>query len=89
MVIIEPRQHPDLQYTVENFHKLMPPHYQLYVFHGRSAGEYARHSVAGVVGRTVHFEALTTDNLGVDEYNNLLQQPDFWQSIDAEHVRRK
>lgn len=36
MVIVEPREHPNLQYVLENFDRLMPLHYDLYVFHGKT-----------------------------------------------------
>ena len=88
MVIVEPRRHPHLQRVLENFHRIMPSHYDLYVFHGASAGEFARQAAANVAReRRTHLVALDADNLGADEYNALLKDPErFWARIDAENV---
>lgn len=90
MVIVEPRRHKHLQYVLDNFDANMPPSYDLYVFHGKSAGEYARAAAAGVGARQrrrVFLVPLEVDNLNVDEYNALLKDPArFWGRIDAENV---
>ena len=85
MVIVEPRRHPHLAYVLRNFDKHMPEHYELYVFHGASAGAYARRSAAGVL-RRVRFEPLDVDNLTADGYNALLKSRAFWDRVDAENV---
>lgn len=88
MVIVEPRKHARLRPTIENFDKNMPPHYDLYIFHGKSAAAYARRAAANVSRRRkVHYVRLDTDNLTVDGYNALLKSPrEFWDKIDAENV---
>ena len=90
MVIVEPRRHRHLQHVLDNFDANVPPHYDLYVFHGKSSGDFARAAAAGVVGRRrrrVVLVPLDTDNLSVDEYNALLKDPArFWSHIDAENV---
>lgn len=88
MVIVEPRRHPHLQRVLENFHRNMPPHYDLYVFHGKSSGDYARRAAAGVAReRRTRMVPLDTDDLSADEYNALLKDPQrFWARIDAENV---
>lgn len=85
MVIVEPRPHQHLQRVVENFDRLMPADYVMYVFHGRSAGEYARQATAGV-GRRCILTPLDTDNLTAAEYNALLTSAAFWQKVDAENI---
>lgn len=86
MVIVEPREHKHLQYVVENFDAIMPVHYDLYVFHGASAGAFARRCVAGITRRRVVLVPLHTDNLTADEYNELFKQPQFWSTVDAENI---
>ncbi|KAL4435041.1 hypothetical protein ABPG77_003866 [Micractinium sp. CCAP 211/92] len=88
MVIVEPRQHAHLGYVLRNFDQHMPQRYDLYVFHGQSAAEYARQAAAGIERhRAVHFIPLPADDLSADEYNALLKSPaEFWDKIDAENV---
>lgn len=51
VVIVEPRKHDKLAYVVDNFHRRMDPSYDLYVFHGKTAREFARECTRAVVGR--------------------------------------
>lgn len=87
MVIVEPRKHKHLRYVIENFHKNMPPEYDLYVFHGKTTGEFARECTSGIEARRVHLVRLETDNLTADEYNALLKDKHaFWDRVAAENV---
>lgn len=86
MVIVEPRRHPQLKHVVENFDRNMPKHYDLYIFHGASAGEYAARAAEAVAGRVLHFVRLPTDNFTVNDYNAFLKSPEFWNRVDAENV---
>lgn len=86
MVIVEPRKHKHLRYVVQNFDKNMPKHYALYIFHGASAGEYARQAAQGITGRAVHYVKLDTDNMTAAEYNAFLKTAGFWDRVDAENV---
>jgi hypothetical protein len=87
MVIVEPRRHKHLRYVIENFHKNMPSEYELYVFHGRTSGDFARECASRVRGRRVHYVSLDTDNLTADEYNALLKdRRRFWDRVAAENV---
>ena len=86
MVIVEPRQHKHLKYVVENFDANMPPHYDLYVFHGASGGAFARRCVAGITRRRVVLVPLHTDNLTADQYNELFKQAEFWNAVQAENI---
>ncbi len=83
MVIVEPRQHAHLGYVLRNFDQHMPQRYDLYVFHGQSAAEYARQAAAGIERhRAVHFIPLPADDLSADEYNALLKSPaEFWDKV--------
>lgn len=99
MVIVEPRKHHLLQYVLSNFHENMPLHYDLYVFHGKSAGPFARAAVAAAnvtLRRRVYYRQLEEDDMDPKEpqlgqpwlvpYNLLLRTPDFWHQIDAENI---
>ena len=85
MVIVEPRAHKDLQRVVENFDSLMPGHYEMYVFHGKSSRNFAAEATSRV-NRRCHLIALDTDNLTAAQYNALFTTAAFWRQIPAEHV---
>jgi len=86
MVIVEPRKHPHLQYVCENFDKNMCKSWDLYVFHGKSAGMYAQGATSGIKGRRVHLIPLDTDNLDGNGYNALFKSLDFWNKVKAEDI---
>lgn len=87
MVIVEPRAHPRLCAVLANFDALVPPAYDLYVFHGPAATDHARKCSAPVAARRrVVLLPLDTGSLDADGYNALLRSPSFWQRINAELV---
>jgi hypothetical protein len=86
LVIVEPRKHPMLKYVCENFDKNMCKSWDLYVFHGKSAGQYAKDATAEIKGRRIHLIPLETDNLDADGYNALFKKLDFWNQVDAENI---
>jgi hypothetical protein len=91
MVIVEPRDHPKLQYVCEEFHKKMPTQYTLYVFHGKQRNEFARRCVQNIVNdtfikRDVILIELPTSNLTANQYNRLLKSRWFYSHIDAENI---
>lgn len=86
MVIVEPRQHKHLRYVLHNFDAVMPPHYDLYLFHGASAAAFAGRCVSGITRRRVVLVPLPTDNLTADQYNELFKKQEFWDQVDAENI---
>jgi len=86
MVIVEPREHALLKYACENFDKNMCKSWDLYVFHGASATEFARAATSGIEGRRVYLHPLDTDNLDGDGYNALFKSMDFWNKVRAENI---
>lgn len=87
MVIVEPRAHPHLQYVLENFDSNMPLGYDLYIFHGKSAGDFVRRQAKNVaLHRHIVYIALEADSFSATDYNRLLKDEDFWAKIDAEKI---
>ena len=86
MIIVEPREHRNLKRVLQNFHDIMDKSWDLYVFHGKSKGEFARSATEGLTGRTVNLIPLDADNLSHDEYNTLFLNPDFWNKVNAENI---
>jgi len=88
LVIVEPRKHEHLQYVCENFDKNMCKSWDLYVFHGKSAGSalHAQDATANIKGRKVHLIPLETDNLDAKGYNALFKSMNFWNQVNAENI---
>ena len=89
MVIVEPRAHKHLQRVLENFHKKMKPEWDLYVFYGKSHGEFIKNATKQITNtnrRKVFLKPLGTDNLNANQYNQLLQHKDFWDQVNAENI---
>lgn len=85
MVIIEPREHKDLQRVIKNFDEKMPKDWDLYVFCGKSHVDFAKKAATGV-SRKVYVKPLDTDNLTAEEYNLLFETSSFWDRVDAEDI---
>jgi hypothetical protein len=86
MVIVEPRKHKHLKYVCENFDANMCKSWDLYVFHGKSSGKYAKECTAGIKGRNVYLIPLDTENLDADGYNELFKSMSFWNKVKAENI---
>jgi len=86
LVIVEPREHELLQFVCENVDKNMCKSWDLYVFHGASAGAYAKEATKNIKGRRVILIPLETDNLDPDGYNALFKRLDFWNKVKAENI---
>ena len=86
IVIVEPRKHKNLEYVINNFDTLMDPDWDLYVFHGLSAAEFAATAVQSIQKRRVFLLPLHTDNLNADQYNELFKQSKFWNRVNAESI---
>ena len=86
MVIVEPRKHKHLQKVINNFDLHMDKTWDLYVFHGKSAEEFAKDATKNIKERKVFLLPLDTDNLTADEYNKLLKQKSFWEKVNSENI---
>jgi hypothetical protein len=86
IVIVEPRKHQFLSTVIENFNKQMDSSWDLYVFHGKSTGNFASNAVQNIYKRRVFLVPLDSDNLNADEYNSLLKKKSFWNQIYAENI---
>ena len=86
MVIVEPREHKYLKTVCEQFDKEMDPSWAMYVFHGKSAGDFAKEATLGIKRRRLHLIALDTDNLNANQYNELFKKASFWNQVHAEDI---
>lgn len=86
LLIVEPRRHPDMKRVLEQFHQQMPLDWDLYIFHGASAGDFIEESTKNLEGRQIYLRALPGDNLKPEEYNELFKKQEFWNQVDAEDI---
>ena len=86
IVIVEPRKHKNLEYVLKNFDEGMDSTWDLYVFHGKSAAEFAQAASREITKRRVYLLPLHTDNLTADEYNVLFKDASFWDRVNAETI---
>ena len=86
MVIVEPRRHPRLQQTLENFDSVLDKSWDLYIFHGQSGDDYVRKAAEGIKARRIFLEPLGVRNLTADDYNELFKTEKFWNKIRAENI---
>jgi hypothetical protein len=88
MLIVEPRQHPDLCAVLKNFHDRVPPDWDLYVFHGADHAPHARSCTRGFrPRRRVVLRPLPANDLSRDEYSAMFtQEGPIWGHVQAEHI---
>jgi Protein of unknown function (DUF5672) len=89
LLIVEPRRHELLRYSLHNVHSIMPPEYDLYIFHGHSNAKYVREQATMLrEGRRVFYRALndSTAAFTQEQYNLLFKNVTFWGEIHAEDV---
>jgi len=86
LVIVEPRKHKHLKTVCEQFDKEVDPSWDMYVFHGKTSGDFAKEATLGVRRRRLHLIPLDTDNLNADQYNELFKKHSFWNQVAAEDI---
>jgi hypothetical protein len=88
LVIVEPRKHKHLKTVLKNFDELMPPNWDIHIFHGLSAYSFANEASQVIRNstRTVYLKGLDVDNLDADGYNFLLKQRSFWDKVNSENI---
>ena len=83
MVIVEPRKHPHLKAVLKNMVYHLP-YWGLHIFHGTENEQF----ILDIIGKDhkVTLTNLQTDNLILNDYNNLLTSSNFWKQIKGEKV---
>jgi len=83
MVIVEPRKHTHFKAVLKNMVYHLP-HWGLHIFHGTENKQF----LLDIIGQDhkVTLTNLQTDNLTMNDYNNLLTSIDFWKQIKGENV---
>jgi hypothetical protein len=89
LLIVEPRRHELLRYSLHNVHGIMPLEYDLYIYHGYGNDEYAREQAKTLLGgRRIFYRVVNDSDVAFDsgQYNRLLKNVTFWGEIYAEDV---
>lgn len=85
-LIIEPREHPNLEDSVRRMAELYPE-MLIYVYHGTENESFVRKALWDLVesGQVVLFP-LGESNLNADMYNSMFKERDFWETVNARHA---
>ena len=84
VVVIEPRKHPHLEYSIRNALHFLGPAWGLELYVGNRNESFVR-DLTGNWG-DVRISRLGVDDLNTRSYNQLKKSRDFWESVAAEHV---
>lgn len=85
MVIVEPRAHPMLEYVIRAFDAVVPPHWDLVVFHGTENAREAASAARGLRRATTLVD-LGVPSLSFRVYNYTLLRQNFWRCVRGDHV---
>jgi hypothetical protein len=83
-VIVEPRLHPNLEFVIKNVLFFLP-NFSLYIFHSNENKKFVE-EIIGHNLSNVHFHNFTSGNITIEEYNELLTSPYFYETIHAEDI---
>lgn len=84
VVIVEPRQHPHLEYAMRNALHFLGAEWGLEIYVGNRNESFARELTRN--WGEVRIRCLGVDDLNTRSYNQLKKSHQFWESVDAEHV---
>ncbi len=86
-VIIEPRQHPALEFVLNNFLKNLDDNWNFIIFHGNLNIDYINKIIDEKLSQYKHrikLINLNVDNLTINDYNLLLKNKNFYNDIPTE-----
>jgi len=84
-VIIEPREHPALEYVLKNFNDNLSDEWQFVVFHGNKNIEFTKNICEKVfIPERVKLVNLGVDNLTISDYSGLFYNDLLYSNIPTE-----
>jgi hypothetical protein len=84
-VIIEPREHPALEYVLNNFNDNLSNEWQFVVFHGNKNIEYTKNICNKIFAPDrIKMVNLNIDNLTISDYSGLFYKPILYDNIPTE-----
>ena len=86
IVIVEPRNHPDLLNLLNNIINNKPNDWDIQAFIGKDQ-DISKFPKKDKLNNLITYTRLKSNNLFSNEYNNLFKTVDFWNQIDAEYIQ--
>jgi hypothetical protein len=83
--IIEPRLHSYLEVVIKNMIYFLPG-WSVYVFHSKENEEFVHDILKGHNKNNINLIPISEGNITVEEYNQWLANPKFYQMINAKFV---
>lgn len=85
-IIVEPREHPALEFVLNNFYNNLSDDWQFIIFHGNKNITYVQDIMQRVFKdkTRVSMVNLNIDNLTIDQYNKLFYTKQFYDKIPTE-----
>jgi hypothetical protein len=84
VVMVEPREHPHMEYVLRNVMYFLDDGWGLQIFVGRKNRAFVENIVNG--WGSVHIYQIETDDLTALEYNQLKKMTGFWEMVKGEQV---
>jgi hypothetical protein len=86
IVVIEPRDHPDLLNLINNIIDNKPEDWDIQIFVGKSM-DISKLPKIDKNNNKIIYTKLNSNNLYPHQYNNLFKSINFWNKIDAEYIQ--
>jgi len=86
-IIIEPRQHKALEYVLTNFTDNLDNNWSFIIYHGNNNKDYINNIINTKLldnQYRIKLINLNVDNLSINDYNSLLLNKDFYNTIPTE-----
>ena len=83
-VIIEPREHPHLEYAIRNVMHFLGEGWSLYIVGSRANRAYIEKIVGGIGALSISI--LDVDNLSREEFRAMRKSASYWQSIPGKKL---
>jgi len=84
VVLIEPREHPHLEYVIRNVLYFLEPDWGLQIFSGNKNHQFVQNFTDG--WGDIFYENLGVDDLSTRGYNHVKRTAEFWQRVRFEQV---
>ena len=86
-IIIEPRKHNALEFVLNNFLENLNDDWNIIIYHGNNNIEYLQNIINNKLTKyknRIISKNLNVDNLSINDYNNIMKNREFIESIPTE-----
>ena len=82
--IIEPREHEDLEYVIDQFRSKLDSDIKIVVFYGKGRKPFVESITKGI--KNLQLVELDKDNYTAKDYNDFVKSSNFWKYITTEKL---